>query len=64
VAAQIAERFHPDDRLMLWFDFFDHDSGRVEAAMRAMMEEVVPRLAERGIEVRTPAGAGRIRPGG
>ncbi len=23
IAQQVRERFHPDDRLMLWFDFFN-----------------------------------------
>jgi hypothetical protein len=27
IAAQIAQRFHPDDRLMLWFDFFNDPSA-------------------------------------
>lgn len=47
VARQAQERFHPDDRLMLWFDFFNHDCDRVIANMSAFMEEVAPRLAER-----------------
>ena len=42
VAAQIKERFHPDDRLMLWFDFFRHDSERICRDMRAFMDMVVP----------------------
>jgi alkanesulfonate monooxygenase SsuD/methylene tetrahydromethanopterin reductase-like flavin-dependent oxidoreductase (luciferase family) len=42
VAAQIVERFHPDDRLMLWFDFFRHDSARVQRDMLAFMNEVAP----------------------
>lgn len=42
VAAQINERFHPDDRLMLWFDFFRHDSKRICRDMRAFMDMVVP----------------------
>ena len=29
VAQQMVERFHPDDRIMAWFDFFNHDSERV-----------------------------------
>jgi hypothetical protein len=45
VAAQIAARFHPEDRLMLWFDFFRHDTGRVEADMAAFQEKVAPRVA-------------------
>jgi len=44
VAAQARERFHQDDRLMLWFDFFNHDSSRVVRNMEAFMAEVVPRL--------------------
>jgi alkanesulfonate monooxygenase SsuD/methylene tetrahydromethanopterin reductase-like flavin-dependent oxidoreductase (luciferase family) len=44
VAAQICERFHPDDRLMLWFDFFNHDSERVIRNMQAFMQEVTPRV--------------------
>ncbi len=44
VAAQLAERYHREDRLMLWFDFFNHDCPRVIASMRAFMEQVVPRL--------------------
>lgn len=42
VAAQVRERFHPDDRLMLWFDFFNHDSARVMRNMSAFMERVAP----------------------
>jgi alkanesulfonate monooxygenase SsuD/methylene tetrahydromethanopterin reductase-like flavin-dependent oxidoreductase (luciferase family) len=44
VAQQIRERFHPDDRLMLWFDFFNHDCDRVIANQQAFMDEVVPRV--------------------
>jgi alkanesulfonate monooxygenase SsuD/methylene tetrahydromethanopterin reductase-like flavin-dependent oxidoreductase (luciferase family) len=33
-------RFHPDDRLMLWFDFNNHDNERVKRNMRAFMEKV------------------------
>lgn len=40
VAAQIKERFDPNDRLMLWFDFFRHDSERVQRDMAAFMEKV------------------------
>ena len=42
VAAQIRERFHPDDRLMLWVDFFRHDPARICRDMRAFMDRVVP----------------------
>jgi alkanesulfonate monooxygenase SsuD/methylene tetrahydromethanopterin reductase-like flavin-dependent oxidoreductase (luciferase family) len=44
VAEQIRARFHPDDRLMLWFDFFNHDSARVIRNMRDFMEHVAPRV--------------------
>lgn len=42
IAAQISERFHPEDRLMCWFDFFNHDSDRVIRNMEAWWSEVVP----------------------
>ncbi len=44
VARQILERFHPDDRLMLWFDFFNHDNAAVLRGMEAFMAEVAPRV--------------------
>lgn len=54
VAAQIVDRFHPDDVLMLWFDFFNHDCERVIRNMTAFREAVVPRvdalLRERGLQ--------------
>jgi alkanesulfonate monooxygenase SsuD/methylene tetrahydromethanopterin reductase-like flavin-dependent oxidoreductase (luciferase family) len=40
IARQIAERFHPEDRLMLWFDFNNHDSKRVMKNMRDFMAVV------------------------
>lgn len=46
VARQIVERFHPDDRLMLWFDFFNHDNDRVIANMQHFMERVAPRVRD------------------
>lgn len=42
IAQQIVERFHPDDRLMLWFDFFNHDSAQVMQMMRDFKVQVVP----------------------
>lgn len=51
IAEQIIERFHPEDRLMLWFDFFNHDSARVMRNMRAFMEQVAPLVASK-IEVK------------
>ena len=46
VAAQIPERFHPEDRLMLWFDFFNHDSDRVIRNMEKFMSRVEPLVAK------------------
>lgn len=46
IAERIVERFHPEDRLMLWFDFFNHDADRVCDNMRAFMDRVVPRVRE------------------
>ncbi len=47
IADQILERFHPEDRLMLWFDFFNHDNARVLANMEAFMTHVAPQIARR-----------------
>tara|TARA_B100002052_G_scaffold292315_1_gene313696 strand:+ start:4899 stop:6140 length:1242 start_codon:yes stop_codon:yes gene_type:complete len=44
VSCQIIERFDPEDRLMCWFDFFNHDSDRVMRNMTAFMTKVVPRV--------------------
>ncbi len=46
VAQQIVERFHSDDCVMTWFDFFNHDSPRVIRNMDAFMNKVVPRVKE------------------
>jgi alkanesulfonate monooxygenase SsuD/methylene tetrahydromethanopterin reductase-like flavin-dependent oxidoreductase (luciferase family) len=40
IAQQIRQRFHPDDRLMLWFDFNNHDSKRVMRNMSDFMNKV------------------------
>lgn len=47
IAQQIVERYHPDDRLMLWFDFFNHDSARVMRNMQAFVERVIPAVNSR-----------------
>lgn len=44
IAEECKKRFHAEDRLMLWFDFNNHDNADVERSMKAMMEEVLPRL--------------------
>ncbi|TAH36381.1 MAG: LLM class flavin-dependent oxidoreductase [Planctomycetota bacterium] len=48
LAAQITQRFHPQDRLMLWFDFFNHDSPRVIRNMEAFTQRVIPQLQAAG----------------
>lgn len=45
IAAEAQRRFHKDDRLMLWFDFNNHDNEDVRRSMRAFMEEVAPKLS-------------------
>jgi alkanesulfonate monooxygenase SsuD/methylene tetrahydromethanopterin reductase-like flavin-dependent oxidoreductase (luciferase family) len=45
IADQIRARFHPEDRLMLWFDFFNHDCDRVIDNMEAFMAQVAPRVS-------------------
>jgi alkanesulfonate monooxygenase SsuD/methylene tetrahydromethanopterin reductase-like flavin-dependent oxidoreductase (luciferase family) len=44
IVAQMRERFDPADRLMLWFDFNNHDSARVMKNMSDFMEKVVPNV--------------------
>lgn len=45
IAAQMRERFHADDRLMLWFDFNNHDSKRVMKNMSDFMNQVAVHFA-------------------
>lgn len=47
VAQLILEKYHPEDRLMLWFDFNNHDNEAVKNSMRAFMHKVKP-LVEAG----------------
>ena len=49
VAQQLMERFHPDDRIMCWFDFSITTMRRVKRNMEAFMTKVVP-LVNRGVE--------------
>ncbi|MDQ4103418.1 MAG: LLM class flavin-dependent oxidoreductase [Actinomycetota bacterium] len=44
VASQINDRYHPEDRLMLWFDFFANDNATVLQAMEDFWTYVVPRF--------------------
>ncbi len=40
IIQQMRDRFDPEDRLMLWFDFNNHDSKRVMRNMTAFMQQV------------------------
>lgn len=42
MAEQISARYPAEDRLMLWFDFFNHDSAHVCSMMQSFAEKVVP----------------------
>lgn len=44
IAAQMQERFDPADRLMLWFDFNNHDSKRVMKNMSDFMNRIAPQF--------------------
>lgn len=44
IAEEMKRRFHKDDRLMLWFDFDNHDNADVCRSMRDFMEKVAPKL--------------------
>lgn len=41
---QMKERFHKDDRLMLWFDFNNHNNEEVKNSMKIFMQEVASKL--------------------
>jgi alkanesulfonate monooxygenase SsuD/methylene tetrahydromethanopterin reductase-like flavin-dependent oxidoreductase (luciferase family) len=44
VLEKIRQKYHKDDRLMLWFDFNNHDSEDVCRSMSLFMENVSPHL--------------------
>lgn len=44
VLEQVKERFHADDRLMLWFDFNNHNNDQVKGMMSAFMQKVAPHV--------------------
>lgn len=44
IIEQIRERFHAEDRLMLWFDFNNHNSPQVMRSMELFMEMVAPHV--------------------
>ena len=42
LAELINEKYHPQDRLMLWFDFNTHDNEYIKGAMKTFTEKVAP----------------------
>ncbi len=44
VVEKIKSKYHKDDRLMLWFDFNNHDSEGVENSMRTFVDKCTPNL--------------------
>ena len=44
VREKILQKYDKNDRLMLWFDFNNHDTLAVEASMQIFMEQVAPNL--------------------
>ena len=40
----IRTKYHPQDRLMLWFDFNTHDNAYIKKSMIDFMEKVAPKL--------------------
>lgn len=42
VIEQMKQRFNQEDRLMLWFDFNNHNNEEVSQAMQIFMEKVAP----------------------
>mgnify|MGYP006279208507 FL=1 len=44
VATMLRERYRPEERLMLWFDFNTHDQQAIRSAMTGFMRQVAPAL--------------------
>ncbi len=44
IVETIRTRFNPEDRLMLWFDFNNHNSPEVVRSMELFMERVAPQV--------------------
>lgn len=45
VLEKIQAKYHPEDRLMLWFDFNIHDNEKIKAMMTSFMDKVAPKLS-------------------
>ena len=46
IIQQVKERFHPEDKLMLWFDFHSHDNEAIKNNMRIFIEKVAPHVRQ------------------
>lgn len=46
VAQKIVASYHKDDRLMLWFDFNNHDNKAVKKSMQVFAEQVKPKIVD------------------
>lgn len=44
VVEKIREKYHNEDRLMLWFDFNNHDNEDVKKSMKVFIEKIAPNL--------------------
>jgi alkanesulfonate monooxygenase SsuD/methylene tetrahydromethanopterin reductase-like flavin-dependent oxidoreductase (luciferase family) len=44
IVEKLRTKYHKDDRLMLWFDFNNHNSSSVKKSMLLFMEQVAPQL--------------------
>lgn len=44
LARQIKEKYHPKDRLMLWFDFNNHDNEDIKKSMTVFKQKTIPLL--------------------
>jgi hypothetical protein len=64
IAEQIRQRFHPEDRIMLWFDLNCHDNELIKQSMRAFAEKVIPLVQERGEYEHSLASVGRVQTSG
>src|SRR5690606_18962881 len=44
VAEVIKQKYHANDRLMMWFDFNLHDNNLIQDSMKIFMEKVAPKI--------------------
>ena len=44
VAQKIKEKYHPEDRLMMWFDFNNHNNEEIKKSMQIFNDQCIPLL--------------------